>query len=89
MEGDSGTAVSPVSDPFDRPEISEPIRQAIREAFAIVPEGKSSAVLAIVDTHGARLHVAWKVNDTWKVGGVVGVPLGGKPYGSVAVEASW
>lgn len=78
-----------VSDPFDRPPVSEPIRQAIRDAFAVVPEGKTSAVLAIVDTNGARLHAAWKVNDTWKVGAVVGVPLKGKPDGYIAVEAAW
>jgi hypothetical protein len=72
-----------------RPTIAEPIKQAIRDAFAVVPEGKSSALLAIVDTHGARLHVAWKVNQTWKVGGQVGIPFGGKAYGSVSIEAAW
>jgi len=72
-----------------RPTVSEPIKQAIRDAFAVVPEGKSSALLAIVDTHGARLHVAWKINHTWKVGAQVGVPFNGKPDGYVAVEAAW
>ena len=75
--------------PGIRPPITEPIRQAIRDAFAIVPEGKSSALLAIVDTNGARLHVAWKVNDHWKVGAQVGIPFGGKVEGSVAIEAVW
>lgn len=78
-----------IPDPFGRPPIAEPIRNAIRDAFAEVPDGKSSAVLAIVDPNGARLHVAWKVNDTWKVGAVVGVPKGGKPFGYVTVEAVW
>lgn len=83
----SAPSVGP--DPFNRPPISEPIKAAIRDAFTVVPPGKTSAVLAIVDAHGARLHVAWKVNDTWKVGAVVGVPFGGKPEGYVAVEGSW
>lgn len=78
-----------MTDTITRPPIDAPIRQAIKDAFAIVPEGKTSAVLAIVDTNGARLHAAWKVNDTWKVGAVVGVPFGGKPEGYVCVEASW
>ena len=72
-----------------RPTVSEPIKQAIRDAFAAVPPGRTSALLAIVDTHGARLHVALKINDTWKVGAQVGMPFGGKPDGYVGVEASW
>jgi len=72
-----------------RPTISEPIKQAIRDAFAVVPEGKSSALLAIVDPHGARLHVAWKINDTWKVGAQVGIPFSGRPDGYVGIEAAW
>jgi hypothetical protein len=78
-----------MSDPFNRPPISGPIKQAINDAFAAVPEGKTSALLGIVDANGARMHVAWKVNETWKVGAVVDVPFGGKPSGYVAVEASW
>lgn len=81
--------MSSPSDPFGRPPIAQPIRDAIAHAFAEVPAGKSSAVLAIVDPHGARLHAAWKINDTWKVGAVVGVPFGSKPDGYVAVEAAW
>ncbi len=77
------------TDPFGRPPITEPIRQAIRDAFAVVPPGKTSAVLSIFDEHGARVHVAWKVNDTWKVGAAIGIPYDGRPYGSVAIEASW
>lgn len=76
-------------DPFGRPAISEPIRAAIRDAFAVVPEGKTSAILGIVDTNGARVHIAVKVNNTWKVGGALTVSRDGKPDGYVAVEASW
>ena len=84
----SGESVVNV-DPFGRPAVSEPIRAAIRDAFAVVPEGKTSAILAIVDNNGARMHVAVKVNDNWKVGGALYVDKKGKPEGYVAVEASW
>jgi len=79
------------SDPFNRPPITGPIRQAIADAFAVVPEGKHSAILAIADlgTGEARLHVAWKVNETWRVGAQVGISKELKPDGYVAVEASW
>ena len=79
----------PSNDILGRPPVSEPIKQAIRDAFAIVPEGKHSALIGIVDESGARMMLAHKINDTWKVGGVVDVPFGGKVTGYVAVEASW
>jgi hypothetical protein len=75
---------------FGRPPITEPIKQAIRDAFAVVPDGKRGAMLAIADASGVRMHIAVKVNDTWKVGGAVRVPTdGSRPDGYVAVEASW
>lgn len=79
------------TDAFGRPHITEPIKAAIRDAFAVVPEGKRSAVIAIYDltSREGRLHVAWKVNDTWKVGAVVGIPHGQRPTGWVGIEASW
>lgn len=76
-------------DPFNRPPITAPIKDAIRDAFAAVPAGKSSAVMALFDEHGARLHIAWRIDDTWQVGAVVGIPLHSQPYGSVFVQAAW
>ena len=76
-------------DPFGRPPITPDIKQAIRDAFAIVPEGKSSAVLAIFDEHGGRLHMAWRVNSTWQVGAVLNVAVGGKSSGSAVVVGAW
>ena len=87
-----------VVDPFDtgaRPPVTDQIKDAITNAFAIVPEGKSSALLAIVDMQGnARLHFAWRVTNEesrvqWKVGAVVGKPKGQKPNGFVGVEVAW
>jgi hypothetical protein len=34
---------------LERPPVTEPIKQAIRDAFAIVPEGKTTAIVAIYD----------------------------------------
>jgi hypothetical protein len=42
-----------------------------------------------VDENGARLHVAHKFNDHWKVGGAVGKPWNSKWEGYVGIEASW
>ncbi len=83
-----------MTDPFDltqRPPVSEPIKQGIRDAFAIVPPGKTSALVAIYDfgNQEGRLHFAWKVNKTWKVGAVVGIPANKRPSGWVGIEASW
>ena len=77
-------------DPWNRPPISGPIRQAIRDAFAIVPPGKTSAILAIADlgTGEARLHVAWKIDDHWQVGGMIGISVDRKPEGYVGIEWS-
>jgi hypothetical protein len=79
------------ADPFNRPPITDPIRQKIRDAFAIVPEGKTGAVLAIadLDTGEARLHAAWKVGDKWTVGAQLGWAKGKKPSGYVGVEFVW
>jgi hypothetical protein len=72
-----------------RPPVTEPIKQAIRDAFLIVPPGRSSAVLAIADEHGARIHAAVKLGGHWEVGGQIGIPIDGKPSGWVGVLASW
>lgn len=81
------TSTSPVS----RPPVSEPIKNAIRDAFAIVPEGKKNAFLGIydIDTKKVRLHYAWKIDDMWKVGAQIGWSIHSKPTGFVGVEAAW
>lgn len=59
--------------------------------FSEVPEGKTSALIGIYDfdTGYTRLHFAWKVNDTWKVGAQVGWAQHSNPTGYVGVEAFW
>lgn len=79
------------TDTISRPPISGSIKKAINDAFLIVPEGKNSAIVAIYDfeTKDARVHFAYKVNDTWKVGAQVGWTVNKKPMGYVGVEAAW
>lgn len=72
-----------------RPPLSEAMRQKVRDAFAIVPQGKTGALVAIVDERGARLHIAHKLNEHWKVGVAVGKPWDGKFEGYVGIEATW
>jgi hypothetical protein len=75
----------------DRPYVSDSIKKAIKDAFLEIPEGKTSALLGIYDieTGEARLHFAWKANNTWKVGAQVGWTKDMKPIGYVGIEASW
>lgn len=77
-----------MSDPF-RPSISDAMKQKITDTFAIVPPGKTGALIAIVDEHGGRLHFAHKMGDHWKVGAAVGWTMGDKPRGYVGIEGSW
>lgn len=76
-------------DPFGRPPIQEPIRNAINNAFAAVPPGKRVVGLAIFDEHGGRIHAAWQTPDgTWKVGAIIDFPKHERPSGYVAVQYS-
>jgi len=80
-----------VTDITNRPPVSASIKDAIKTAFLDVPEGKNSALLAIydIDAEAVRLHFAWKVNNTWKVGSQVGWSLDNNIEGYVGVEAAW
>lgn len=78
--------------PFDglgRIPIADPIRRSIDEAFKSVPAGKRGALLIIGDGEGARMHVAARLGDHWKVAAGLGKPWDARPEGYVAVEASW
>lgn len=78
-------------DTISRPPITNLIRDRIRDEFAMVPEGKRSALIGIWDAQAeqARLHLAWKINSTWKVGAQVGWTKNHKPDGYVGIEAVW
>jgi hypothetical protein len=72
-----------------RTPISDAIKASVADAFRAVPDGKNGALLVIADEHGARLHVAFKMGENWKVGAQVGKPWDDKPYGYVAVTGYW
>jgi hypothetical protein len=78
-----------MSDLLPRTPISDAIKAAVDDAFRAVPAGKGGALLAIADDHGARLHVAFKVGENWKVGAAVGRPWQGGVEGSVGVVGYW
>lgn len=80
-----------VRDKSNRPPITDPIRESIKNAFNVVPEGKNSALIAIwdFDAELARLHFAWKVADNWKVGAQVGWSVRQHLQGYAGVEAAW
>lgn len=74
-----------MSDLYPRTPISDAIKAKVVDAFRDVPAGKNGALLAIADEHGARLHLAFKIRESWAVGAAVGKPWDGKPEGFVAV----
>jgi hypothetical protein len=76
---------------LERPPVTEPIKQAIRDAFAIVPEGKTTAIVAIYDIEGreGRIHIASKIGEHWRVGGWIGLAKEKRATGVVAIEAAW
>lgn len=72
-----------------RQPIAPGIKNLIAESLKGIPEGKRGALVAIADESGARLHVAAKFGDNWKVAFEAGKPYHGKVEGFVAVQGSW
>lgn len=79
------------TDALGRPVISAPLKAAIAEAFATIPDGKRGALLLRADTDGnAVFHVAAKINGHWKVAAGVATESGlRRPIGFVAVVGAW
>jgi hypothetical protein len=81
------------TDDFGRPQVSDPIRQSISEAFSAVPENKRGAFLLIADQGDdtVRAHVAAKLGDNWKVAAGAGWEWGKKSPTTafVAVVGTW
>ena len=74
-----------------RKSVDDIIKSRIRESFLIIPEGKKNALVAIWDFEEkmTRIHFAWKISNTWKVGSQVGWTIKRKPEGYVGIEAAW
>jgi hypothetical protein len=79
-----------ITDITQRPAIAAEDKDKVRNAFLAVPDGKSSALIAIYDIgkKETRLHAAFKVNEVWKVGAQVGYAKG-QISGFAAVQAAW
>lgn len=73
----------------NRQPLAEGMRKQIAAHLATIPEGKKGALLVIADEHGARAHVAARINDNWKVAFEAGKPWRGPVTGAVMVEGSW
>lgn len=79
-----------IVDALGRTPIAEGMKALINAAFSVVPDGKRAALLIIGDERGARVHLAARVNGSWKVAGGAGFDVQTKkPNGWVGVEASW
>lgn len=78
-------------DALGRPTISAQMKARINAEFAIVPEGKRSALLVIVDDTGvARAHLAARLGDSWKVAAGGGFAIREKkPVGFIGIMGSW
>lgn len=79
-------------DALQRPILAEGMKRQIDQAFTVVPEGKRGALLIIAHEHGARAHLAAKIDDSgrWKVAAGGGVPwTGQKPTAWVGVMGHW
>lgn len=65
------------------------LKDAITAHLATIPEGKRAAMLLIVDESGARVHLAAKIDDHWKVAFEAGKPWNEPVKGFVALQGSW
>ena len=69
--------------------ISDAVKLSITDAFKAVPEGKRGALLVIADEQGARVMVAARLGEHWKVAAGTSKPWDGPVSGLVAIEGSW
>ena len=79
-------------DDLGRPSIAEQMKARINAEFATVEPGKRAALVLLVDESGvARMHVAAKFGENWKVaaGGGVRVKDPRRPLGYFGVVGSW
>lgn len=72
-----------------RTPIADAVRESISDAFKAIPDGKRGALLVIADAHGARVMVAGKLGDNWKVAAEAARPWHGPIVGTISIEGSW
>ena len=76
-------------DTFGRTPIADAVKRSIDDAFTAVPDGNRAALLVIADESGARVHVAAKLSDGWKVAAGAGRTWSGDVTGTVSVVGVW
>jgi hypothetical protein len=72
-----------------RQPITETMKRLVTEAFSAVPEGKRGALIVLADESGARVHVAAKIGDHWKVAASAGVKFEGEARFGAGVIGAW
>lgn len=72
-----------------RASIDAQAKKLVAESLSEIPDGKRGALLVIADEHGARAHVAARINGDWKVSMAAGREWDGEVTGQVAVVGSW
>ena len=76
-------------DAFGRTPIADAVKAQIAAAFTTIPDGKTGALLVLVDERGARAHLAARLGGQWKVAAGAGRTWDGDVSGSVAIAGAW
>ena len=69
--------------------LADAVKRSIADALHAVPAGKRGALLVLADADGARVMVAGKFGDHWKVAVETSKPWHGPVSGLIAIEGSW
>jgi hypothetical protein len=70
--------------------LTDATKARIDTALSVIPEGKRGALLLVADEQGTRAYLAARLGDHWQLAAGAGVAWEDrKPYGFVALQASW
>ena len=76
-------------DRMDRTPIADAVKRDMAAAFATIPDGKRAVLIAVATEDGAKVQVAAKLDDVWKVAAGGGYDWGGELHGSVMLVGEW
>lgn len=76
---------------YDVPEgpITLDIKKSIEQAIAVIPDGKTLAVVAVATEKGLSSTLAYKIGDYWQIDAEVEKKWAGPVTGSVKVMFAW
>ena len=69
--------------------IADAVKRSIADALHGIPDGKRGALLVLADERGARVMVAAKFGDHWRVAVETAKPWDGPVTASIAIAGSW